>query len=75
MNDYWRGANGFLGTRSCNPGGSRQAGDHVRSFLNFLIASESSTWFAKLIVVGEMLIGIGLVLGFFTGIAAFFGPS
>jgi len=30
-------------------------------------------WFAFLIAVGETLVGIGLVLGAFTGIAAFFG--
>ena len=47
--------------------------DWYRDFINFLIASESYTWFAKLIAVGEVLIGIGLILGFFTGIAAFFG--
>ena len=47
--------------------------DWYRDFLNFLIASESYTWFAKLIAFGEVLIGIGLILGFFTGIAAFFG--
>lgn len=47
--------------------------DWYRDFLNFLIASESYTSFAKLIAVGEVLIGIGLILGFFTGIGAFFG--
>ena len=30
-------------------------------------------WFAKVIAVGELLIGIGLVLGALTGIAAFAG--
>ena len=30
-------------------------------------------WFAKLVAVGEVLIGIGLILGALTGIAAFFG--
>lgn len=44
-----------------------------RDFLTFLIASESYMWFAKLIAVGERLIGVGLILGFFKGIAAFFG--
>ena len=47
--------------------------DWYRDFLNFLISSESFTWFAKLIAVGEVLIGIGLILGLFTGISAFFG--
>lgn len=43
-----------------------------RSFLNFLLENESYTWFAKLVTAGEILIGIALVLGIFTGIAAFF---
>jgi len=30
-------------------------------------------WFAKLVVAGELLVGIALILGAFTGIAAFFG--
>lgn len=30
------------------------------------------TWFAKLIVAGELLLGIALILGAFVGIAAFF---
>ncbi|MCG8349128.1 MAG: hypothetical protein MI924_15260 [Chloroflexales bacterium] len=31
------------------------------------------TWFAKLIVYGEILVGLALILGAFIGIAAFFG--
>ena len=34
---------------------------------------QAYTWFAKLVAYGELLIGIGLILGAFTGIAAFFG--
>ncbi len=44
-----------------------------RSFIQFLLNSGSYTWFAKLIVAGELLIGVALVLGLFTGIAAFLG--
>jgi thiosulfate dehydrogenase [quinone] large subunit len=44
-----------------------------RAFLQFLLDSGTYTWFAKLIVAGELLIGIALVLGAFTGIAAFMG--
>ena len=44
-----------------------------RSFLQFLLNSGASTWFAKLVAYGELLIGIALVLGAFVGIAAFFG--
>mgnify|MGYP003332968883 FL=1 len=47
--------------------------DWYRDFLKFLLDAEAYTWFAKLVAVGELLIGIGLILGVFTGIAAFFG--
>jgi thiosulfate dehydrogenase [quinone] large subunit len=44
-----------------------------RDFLNFLLNTQSYTWFAKLVAYGELLVGIALVLGAFVGIAAFFG--
>ncbi len=44
-----------------------------REFLTFMLNSGSYTWFSKLVVAGELLIGIGLLLGIFTGVAAFFG--
>ena len=44
-----------------------------RDFLNFLLQNQSYTWFAKLVAYGELLIGIGLVIGAFVGVAAFFG--
>jgi thiosulfate dehydrogenase [quinone] large subunit len=44
-----------------------------RSFIQFLLDTESYTWFAKLVAYGELLIGIALILGLFTGIAAFLG--
>ena len=47
--------------------------DWYRVFLEFMIDSGSYTWFSKLIVFGEILVGVGLILGIFTGIAAFFG--
>jgi thiosulfate dehydrogenase [quinone] large subunit len=47
--------------------------DWYRSFLQYLLDTESYTWFAKLIAYGEVLVGIALILGIFTGIAAFFG--
>jgi thiosulfate dehydrogenase (quinone) large subunit len=42
-------------------------------FLKVLIASGSYTWMAKLVAAGETLVGIALILGAFTGFAAFFG--
>jgi len=47
--------------------------DWYRSFLQFMLDAQAYTWFAKFVAVGELLIGIALVLGLFTGIAAFFG--
>ncbi len=47
--------------------------DWYREFLQMLIDTQSYTWFAKLVAYGELLIGIALILGAFTGIAAFFG--
>ena len=47
--------------------------DWFRSFLQFMVDSQTHPWFAKLIVYGEILVGIGLIVGAFVGVAAFFG--
>ncbi len=47
--------------------------DWYRQFLQFLIDTQSYTWFSKLVVLGEITVGVCLILGAFTGIAAFFG--
>ena len=47
--------------------------DWYRSFIQFLLDAQAYTWFAKLVAYGELLIGIALILGAFSGIAAFFG--
>lgn len=47
--------------------------DWYRNFIQFLLDGGHYTWFAKLVVAGEILVGIALLLGAFTGIAAFFG--
>ena len=47
--------------------------DWYRSFLNMMLDMEAYRFMAPLIAYGEVLIGIALVLGLFTGIAAFFG--
>lgn len=44
-----------------------------RLFIESLLASGAYIWFAKVIAFGELLVGIALVLGVFTGIAAFIG--
>lgn len=47
--------------------------DWYRSFIQGLLDSGAYTWFAKLIAVGEVLVGAALIVGAFVGIAAFFG--
>lgn len=47
--------------------------DWYRGFIQTLLDTGAYTWFAKLIVAGELLIGIALILGAFVGIAAFAG--
>lgn len=42
-------------------------------FLKALISSGSYVWMGKLVAMGETLVGIALILGAFTGLAAFFG--
>ena len=44
-----------------------------RDFLNILINNHAQTWFAYLIVFGELAVGMGLIFGALTGFAAFFG--
>ena len=44
-----------------------------RTFLQFLLDTQTYTWFAKLVAVGEFMIGVTLILGIFTGFAAFLG--
>ncbi len=41
-----------------------------RGFIQSLLNSGSYTWFADLIMIGELLVGIALILGAFTGIAS-----
>ena len=47
--------------------------DWYRTFIQVLLDAEAYTWFAKLVAYGELLVGIALILGAFTGIAAFLG--
>ncbi len=47
--------------------------DWYRWFLEILLNAHAYTWFAKLVAYGELLIGVALIAGAFTGIAAFLG--
>jgi thiosulfate dehydrogenase [quinone] large subunit len=44
-----------------------------RSFIQVLLDNGAYSWFAWLITFGEMAVGIGLIIGMLTGVAAFFG--
>jgi thiosulfate dehydrogenase [quinone] large subunit len=44
-----------------------------RDFLNVLIDNNAAPWFAWVVTLGELAIGLGLIFGMLTGIAAFFG--
>lgn len=44
-----------------------------RDVLTYMLNHEWYTWFAKLVAVGELLVGIALIVGLVVGIAAFFG--
>ncbi len=44
-----------------------------RDFINLLLSNHAESWFAPLIVVGEIAVGLGLIFGCLTGVAAFFG--
>jgi thiosulfate dehydrogenase [quinone] large subunit len=46
--------------------------DWYRGFIQSLLDAEAYTWFAKLVAYGEFLIGVALIIGLFTGIAAMF---
>jgi thiosulfate dehydrogenase [quinone] large subunit len=47
--------------------------DWYRAFIQFLVDSGAHPWFAKLIVFGELAVGLGLIVGALVGVAAFFG--
>ena len=47
--------------------------DWYRNFIQGLIDSEAHSWFGPMVAYGEFLIGVALILGAFTGVAAFFG--
>jgi thiosulfate dehydrogenase (quinone) large subunit len=47
--------------------------DWYRAFIQFMLDRDWYTWFADLVMWGEVLVGIALILGAFVGISAFFG--
>src|SRR5919108_2331613 len=44
-----------------------------REFLQAMLDAQVYTWFAKVIAISEVLIGVALIIGIFVGLTAFFG--
>jgi thiosulfate dehydrogenase (quinone) large subunit len=44
-----------------------------RAFLQMLLNAQAYTWFAKLITMGEILVGVAMILGIFTWFSALMG--
>ena len=65
---YWQGA-----VKVPAQGSAPITFDWYRSFLQFLIDNHAQGWFAVLIVIGELAVGVALLVGALVGIAAFFG--
>ncbi|MEX0750586.1 MAG: DoxX family membrane protein [Dehalococcoidia bacterium] len=49
--------------------------DWYRDFLNYMIDHEWYTWFAWIVAFGEVIVGIALIVGLFTGLAALAGAT
>jgi thiosulfate dehydrogenase [quinone] large subunit len=60
-------------TRSVTPAASGAAPasyEFYRNFLQMLLDNQAYTWFSKVIVFGELAVGLGLLFGALTGFAA-----
>jgi thiosulfate dehydrogenase [quinone] large subunit len=68
LKGFWTGAVAIPET-----GRPAIAFDWYRDFIQFLLDAEAYVWFGKLIAFGELIVGIALIIGLFTGIVAFFG--
>ena len=60
-------------TNSVTPGASGAAPasyEFYRNFLQMLLDHQAYTWFSKVIIFGELAVGLGLLFGALTGLAA-----
>jgi len=62
---FWKGALG-----STPAGAPVITFDWYRTFIQFLVDTNSAGWFSYVIVFGELAVGLGLILGAFVGLAA-----
>lgn len=70
LKGYWERAITVPEGRPTSPAGTYA---WFNDMLDYMLRHEWYTWFAKVIAVGELLVGIGLIIGALVGIAAFFG--
>ena len=59
LKGYWTGAVAIPEA----PARPKITYDWFRDFLNYMINHEWYTWFAKLVAIGELLVGLGLIVG------------
>jgi len=69
LQGYWTGAV----TVNEQTGKTRITYAWFQDFIQYMLDNQWYTWFAKLVAVGEVLVGLGLLVGALVGIAAFFG--
>ena len=65
LGGFWQGAISQIGQPHSSVGF-----DWYGNFLQTLAANHAQTWFAPLVAAGELLAGVALILGLFTGGAA-----
>lgn len=63
----------FASTPPKDPTHAAVAYEWYRQLLHFMVQNQWYTWFTYFVIFGEILIGLGLLFGGLTGIAAFFG--
>jgi thiosulfate dehydrogenase [quinone] large subunit len=69
---YWKGA---VAVPAAGAGRPPITFEWYRTFLQGLIDNNAQGWFAWLITLGELAVGIGILAGALVGIAAFFGAT
>ncbi|HEX7472751.1 MAG TPA: DoxX family membrane protein, partial [Candidatus Limnocylindrales bacterium] len=68
---FWKGAVAVPAA----PGKPPITFEWYRTFLQTLIDNHAQGWFAWLVTLGELAIGVGILVGALVGIAAFFGAT
>ncbi|HUG94670.1 MAG TPA: hypothetical protein VMK30_00845, partial [Pleomorphomonadaceae bacterium] len=69
LEGYWTGAT----TVPEGATASRITYSWYHDFIKYMLDNQWYEWFAPVIAIGEVLIGLGLILGALVGLAAFFG--